>query len=101
MRGTGPSFSGPRYICPFWIVKEVEISGFKYRKPFAAIAGNHDAVAGPLQHDPHRRLHRGVVVHDQEVRQSRFLRVRKITVNGRLYRFRRICLFPQASSGAR
>ena len=52
--------------------QEVEISGFKYRKPFAPVAGDHDAVTGPLQHDPDRRLHRGVVVHDQEVRQADF-----------------------------
>jgi hypothetical protein len=69
--------------------QQVEIAGFEYRKPFTAIAGDDDIVAGPFQQDSDGRLDGTVIVHDQDFRQSQFLRFgRESKVNGRLQTFR-------------
>ena len=54
--------------------QQIEISGLENRQPFAAIAGDDDAVAGPFQQKPDGRLHCTIVVHDQDLCQGRLLR---------------------------
>ena len=56
--------------------QQIEIAGLEYREPLAAIAGGDDAVAGAFQQQPDGRLHRIVIVDDQDLRQVQVLRAR-------------------------
>src|ERR1035437_151576 len=50
--------------------QQIEVSGFEYRQPFAAIAGADNAVACPLEQKSYGRLDGAVIVHDQNFRHG-------------------------------
>ena len=51
--------------------QQIEVSGFEYRQPFAAVAGADNAVACPFEQKSYSRLDGAVVVHDQNFRHGR------------------------------